>query len=79
MGKLEKSVGKRERDRKIQLKNDGFVHSLKVLEKGKGEKDTIKKMMDLCKGFDSYTTPSQQPHINPSHECGLQCVGSTLM
>jgi hypothetical protein len=30
-------------------------------------------------GFDSYTTPSQQPYNNPSHECGPQCVGSTLM
>jgi hypothetical protein len=30
MGKLEKSVGKRERDRKIQLKNDGFVQSQSV-------------------------------------------------
>jgi len=30
-------------------------------------------------GFDSYTTPSQQPHNKPSHEGGPQCVGSTLM
>jgi hypothetical protein len=30
-------------------------------------------------GFDSYTTPSQQPHNNHSHEGGPQYVGSTLM
>jgi hypothetical protein len=30
-------------------------------------------------GFDSYTTPSQQSHNNPSHEGGPQCVGSTIM
>jgi hypothetical protein len=33
----------------------------------------------LIEGFDSYTTPSQQLHNNPSHEGGPQCVGSTLM
>jgi len=26
-------------------------------------------------GFDSYTTLSQQPHNNPLHEGGPQCVG----
>jgi hypothetical protein len=30
-------------------------------------------------GFDSYTTPSQQPHNNPSHEGEPQCVEFTLM
>jgi hypothetical protein len=26
-----------------------------------------------------FTTPTQQPHNNPSHEGGPQCVGFTLM
>jgi hypothetical protein len=30
-------------------------------------------------GFDSYTTPSQQLHNNPSHEGGPQCVELILM
>jgi hypothetical protein len=29
------------------------------------------------KGFDSYTTPSQQLHNNPSYEGGSQCVELT--
>jgi hypothetical protein len=33
----------------------------------------------LSMRFYSYTTPSQQPHNNPSHEGGPQCVGHTLM
>jgi hypothetical protein len=33
----------------------------------------------MSKGFDSYTTPIQQPYNNPSHEGELQYVGPTLM
>jgi hypothetical protein len=33
----------------------------------------------ITTGFDSYTTPSQQVHNNPSHEDRSQCVGPTLI
>jgi hypothetical protein len=59
----------------IKKKKTNEIYYLK--ESREENKESVR--IYIQKGFDYCTTSPQYEHNNPSHEGGVQCVGSTLM